>query len=64
VRGVAERLISDHGASRVLIDPLVGNHAAVRSYEKAGFRKLRLLPSYERIRGKWRDAWLMEFAGT
>lgn len=61
VRGVAERLVADHGARRVLIDPHVGNHAAVRAYEKAGFRKVRLLPSYERIRGEWKDAWLMEF---
>lgn len=64
VRGVAERLISDHGATRVLIDPHIGNTAAVRSYEKAGFRKIRLMPSYERVRGEWRDAWLMEFVGT
>ena len=64
VRGVAERLISDHGATRVLIDPHIGNTAAVRAYEKAGFRKIRLMPSYERVRGEWMDAWLMEFAGA
>ena len=64
VSGVAERLISDHGATRVLIDPHVGNTAAVRAYEKAGFRKVRLMPSYERVRGEWRDAWLMEFVGA
>ena len=61
VRGVAECLVSDHGARSVVIDPHVGNHAAVRCYEKAGFRKVRLLPSYERIRGEWKDAWLMEW---
>jgi len=64
VRGVAERLVSEHGASRVLIDPHVENLAAVRAYEKAGFRKIRLMPSYERVRGAWRDAWLMEFEVT
>ena len=64
VRGVAERLISDHGAPLVLIDPHAGNAAAVRSYEKAGFRKIRLMPSYGRVRGRWRDAWLMEFVGA
>jgi len=64
VRGVAERLVSDHGAARVVIDPHVGNTAAVRCYEKAGFLRLRLLPSYERVRGEWQDAWLMEWVGT
>ncbi len=61
VRGVAERLTSECGAARVLIDPHVGNLAAVRAYEKAGFHKVRLMPSYERVRGEWKDAWLMEF---
>lgn len=61
VRGLAERLVSDHGAARVVIDPHVGNEAAVRCYQKAGFRKVRLMPSYERVRGEWRDAWLMEW---
>jgi aminoglycoside 6'-N-acetyltransferase len=61
VRGVAERLIAGYGARRVVIDPHVDNLAAVRCYEKAGFRKVKLLPSYERVRGAWRDAWLMEF---
>ena len=64
VRGVAERLIADHGAARVVIDPHVGNTVAVRAYEKAGFRRIRLLPSYERIRGEWLDAWLMQFEGS
>ncbi|MBU1492597.1 MAG: GNAT family N-acetyltransferase [Actinomycetota bacterium] len=61
VRGVAERLASEHGATRVTIDPHVGNTAAIRCYEKAGFRKVRLMPSYERVRGEWKDAWLMEW---
>jgi len=63
VRGVAERLVSEHGAARVLIDPHVGNVAAIRCYQNAGFRKTRLMPSYERVRGEWRDAWLMEWTG-
>ncbi|MCB2224643.1 MAG: acetyltransferase [Actinobacteria bacterium] len=61
VRGVAERLAADHGAERVVIDPHVENLAAVQCYERAGFRRVRLLPAYERVRGAWRDAWLMEF---
>jgi aminoglycoside 6'-N-acetyltransferase len=61
VRGVAEQLVSEHGATRVTIDPHIGNLAAIRCYEKAGFRKVRLMPSYERVRGEWKDAWLMEW---
>jgi aminoglycoside 6'-N-acetyltransferase len=61
VRGVAEFLADEHDATRVLIDPHVGNVRAVRAYEKAGFRKLRVLPSYEQIGDRWHDAWLMEW---
>ena len=64
VRGVAERLAAERGAERVLIDPHVDNQAAIRAYQKAGFRKVRLLPSYERMRGEWKDAWLMEWNGS
>ena len=61
VSGVAQRLAQGPGPNRVVIDPHVGNVAAVRCYEKAGFAKVRLMPSYERVRGEWRDAWLMEW---
>lgn len=61
LRCVAAWLTTEHGASRVLIDPHVDNIRAVRAYERAGFRKIRILPSYERLRGRWHDAWLMEW---
>jgi aminoglycoside 6'-N-acetyltransferase len=61
VSGVAQRLADGPGPDRVVIDPHVGNTAAVRCYQKAGFAKVRLMPSYERVRGEWRDAWLMEW---
>lgn len=61
VRAVAEHLAARHGARRVLIDPHVGNTRAIRAYLRAGFRKVRILPSYERLRGEWHDAWLMEW---
>lgn len=61
VGGIAAYLASEHGARRVVIDPHVGNTRAIRAYEKAGFRKVRILPSYERLRGRWHDAWLMEW---
>lgn len=61
---LAQWLASEHGAERVVIDPRVENTRAIAAYGRAGFRKTRLLPSYERVRGKWRDAWLMEWRPT
>jgi aminoglycoside 6'-N-acetyltransferase len=46
-------------AQRVTIDPHVSNHRAVRCYEKAGFRKVRLLPRQELHEGEYWDCWLM-----
>jgi aminoglycoside 6'-N-acetyltransferase len=68
-RGIGSRLVAavaawlavQRGASRVVVDPHVKNERAIRAYRRAGFRKVRLLPSYERVRGVWRDAWLMEW---
>ena len=49
------------GAIRVITDPIVENLRAVRCYEKAGFRKVRVLPAHEALDGVKRDSWLMEF---
>lgn len=47
-------------ATRVIIDPHVSNVRAIRSYEKCGFRKVKLLPRHELHEGEYRYAWLME----
>lgn len=47
-------------ARKVVIDPQTWNHRAIRCYEKAGFRKVKLLPRHERYEDEWRDGWLME----
>ena len=47
------------GAPRVFIDPQAWNERAVHVYEKAGFRKLRLMPEHELHEGEHRDCWLM-----
>jgi aminoglycoside 6'-N-acetyltransferase len=52
-------LFEQHGADWVIIDPHVDNERALRSYEKAGFRKLKLLPRYELHEGIMVDCWLM-----
>ncbi len=47
-----------HGR-RLVIDPRVSNHRAVRAYEKAGFRKMNVLKAHELHEGEARDCWLM-----
>ena len=52
-------LFTSVGASRVVIDPQVSNHRAIRCYEKCGFSKTKLLPKHELHEGEYRDSWLM-----
>ena len=62
VRRVVRHLIDDRGHHRVTIDPSVGNVAAIRCYEKVGFRPVGVMRRYERRigSGEWRDGLLME----
>ncbi len=62
VRAVVDWLLGPDGpgARLVVTDPVVENLRAVRCYEKAGFRKVRVLPDHERVDGEPRDSWLME----
>jgi aminoglycoside 6'-N-acetyltransferase len=59
---VVRHLIEDRGHHRVTIDPALANVAAIRSYEKAGFRRVGVMRSSERdVDGPgWHDALLME----
>ena len=65
VRSVTQWLLGPEGpgATRVITDPVVENLRAVRCYEKAGFRKVRVLPAHEALNGEKRDSWLMEYRG-
>jgi aminoglycoside 6'-N-acetyltransferase len=49
----------------VTLDPAVENERAIRSYEKAGFRRVGVLTRSYRHHpsGEWRDELLMEFVG-
>jgi aminoglycoside 6'-N-acetyltransferase len=61
VRQVVAMLL-ERGHHRITIDPAVANAAAVRAYEKAGFRRVGVMRAYERDadgRG-WHDGLLME----
>jgi len=62
VRRLVRHLIDDRGHHRITIDPSASNAAAIRVYEKAGFRRVGVMRRYEReIGGEgWRDGVLME----
>jgi aminoglycoside 6'-N-acetyltransferase len=62
VRRVARMLIADRGHHRITIDPAAANAAAIRAYEKAGFRPVGVMRQYERDVGGagWHDGLLME----
>ena len=62
VRRVVHHLIHDRGHHRVTIDPAAANTAAIRAYEKAGFRRVGVMRHYEREVGGagWHHGLLME----
>jgi hypothetical protein len=51
-----------HGHHRITIDPAAENAAAIRAYEKVGFRPVGVMRRYERdVDGDgWHDGLLME----
>ena len=55
VRRVVRHLIDDRGHHRVTIDPATANVAAIRAYEKAGFRAGR---RHAALRARHRRRWL------
>jgi aminoglycoside 6'-N-acetyltransferase len=62
VRRVARHLIRDRAHHRITIDPAAANAAAIRTYEKVGFRRVGVMRQYERdVGGRgWHDGLLME----
>jgi aminoglycoside 6'-N-acetyltransferase len=61
VATLARHLFDEQGHHRITIDPAADNAAAIRSYEKAGFRRVGVMRSAWRDpEGIWRDALLME----
>jgi aminoglycoside 6'-N-acetyltransferase len=62
VRRVVRHLIDERGHHRITIDPAVDNAAAIRAYEKAGFRPVGILRASERDVGGegWHDSLLMD----
>jgi aminoglycoside 6'-N-acetyltransferase len=62
VRRVVRELVEDRAHHRITIDPAADNAAAIRAYEKTGFRTVGVLRRYERdVDGDgWHDGLLME----
>jgi RimJ/RimL family protein N-acetyltransferase len=62
VKRLVRHLVDERGHHRVTIDPGLQNKAAIRAYEKAGFKPVGVMRQYERPIGsdKWRDGLLME----
>jgi aminoglycoside 6'-N-acetyltransferase len=62
VRQVVRHLFDERGHHRIVIDPAAANAAAIRSYEKVGFKPVGIMRRYERDVGGdgWHDGLLME----
>ena len=61
IRLLADHLFEERGHHRLTIDPAADNVAAIRAYEKVGFRRVGLMRSYERgPDGVWHDGLLMD----
>jgi aminoglycoside 6'-N-acetyltransferase len=62
VRRVVRHLIDERGHHRVTIDPAAANAAAIRAYEKVGFRPVGIMRRYERDTGgdDFHDGLLMD----
>jgi aminoglycoside 6'-N-acetyltransferase len=62
LRTLVRHLVEERGHHRIIIDPATDNVAAVRCYEKAGFRPVGVLHGewFDHSAGAWRDALMME----
>ncbi|MBM7693917.1 aminoglycoside 6'-N-acetyltransferase [Peribacillus deserti] len=61
VQSMANFLIKHKNACRIVMDPQTWNARAIKCYEKAGFKKVKLLPKNELHEGEYRDCWLIEY---
>ena len=61
IRLLARHLFEERGHHRLTIDPAADNVAAIRAYEKVGFRRVGIMRNYERgPDGVWHDGLLMD----
>ena len=57
---LAKEYLATLGAEVIIIDPHADNIRAIKCYEKAGFKKLKVLNEHELHNGKLVDCYLME----
>ena len=61
LRALCRHLVDVEGHHRITIDPAADNAAAIRTYEKVGFRPVGVMRAYERgPDGTWHDGLLMD----
>lgn len=60
VKLLVDYIFKNHMAKKIIIDPHTDNPRAIRAYEKAGFKKVRILKNHEDYKDTKVDAWLME----
>ena len=61
IRVLALHLFEERGHHRLTIDPAADNEAAIRAYERVGFRRVGVMRQYERGQdGTWHDGLLMD----
>jgi aminoglycoside 6'-N-acetyltransferase len=60
IRTLAAHLVDDEGFHRLVIDPAADNTAAIRCYQKVGFRPVGVMRQYERDEHGWHDGLLMD----
>jgi aminoglycoside 6'-N-acetyltransferase len=61
IRVLARYLFEERGHHRLTIDPATGNTAAIRAYERVGFRRVGIMRKYERGPDSvWHDGLLMD----
>jgi len=66
IETLVPHLLDERGHHRITIDPATDNAAAIRCYEKAGFRPVGVMRSAWRDSwsGEWRDTLLMELVAA
>jgi aminoglycoside 6'-N-acetyltransferase len=56
--------VDDKGFHRLVIDPAADNVAAIRCYEKVGFKPVGIMRQYERDDHGWHDGLLMDLVAA
>lgn len=52
-------LFTERGVEDIYIDPQIANERAIKSYEKCGFNKIKVLHERELFDGEYKDTQLM-----